>query len=234
MEKQSITIDMDGIKAVLNYNPGDFLQAAAKEQCMFPAPEMLTDEYISMRQIYQYIFSQIVLIVTGLERLDRRFADREYLPGDKDKRGFYQKYDHLGLDYIFIRGNARVERLEAKEQDLIKACIADLKESRESQEHINALIDLVYGSYMKVMAVEPDKPIQKFEPVRTVHGDYRIFGNAVMFVIRSVPDFDENKNIRDLQKEVVREQNYFSVAPQLEAILTRALEMPVKVVAELL
>lgn len=232
MEKQNIIIDRDRTRSSLNYNLEDFLQAAEKEKCMFPAVEILSDEYVSMRQIYQSIFSQIILTLTGLARLDKRFADRGYLPGEK--MGFYQKYDQLGLDYIYIRGNARVERLEPEERRIIKEYLVSLSENLESTELTKALINMVYESYSKVMAVEPEKPLQMFEPVRTIHGDYQIQGSAIMFVLRSIPDFDENKNIRDMQKEITRENNFFSVAPQLERVLTHALDMPVKIVAEVL
>ncbi len=234
MEKSNIFIDTDILKACLNYKIEDFLQAAMKESCMFPAINILTDEYIAMRQIYQYVFSQIVISKTGITRLDKRFSERKYLTSDKDKKGFYQKYDQLGLDYIFIHGNARVERLEPKEKKLIKEYLVNLSYNKELEAYTDALINMVNVTYPKVMAVYPDKPFQMFEPIRTVHGDYRISGDAIMFVLRSEPEFDENGNIRDMQKEINRENNFYSVASQLEKILPHTLEMPVKVVAELL
>ena len=91
--------------------------AAAEEPVLFPDPAQITDEYLALSYRYRFLFGTFLIDETGMDSFDERLAGRGIAACGDDEKDFYQKYDSLSLKYFYIRGIARVERLDEKDRD---------------------------------------------------------------------------------------------------------------------
>lgn len=233
MDEQKIRISQNQITACLQYDRQEFFAAARKEACMFPDAGRLTDEYIQLRQVYQAVFSRIVLARTKLQSLETRLSGRGHMPASRADMDFYQRADQLGLKYLYVRGNARVDRLSEEDLAALRELSSEGKEQNIQPAAEEKAAVMVERTYKKVMAVCPGTPQQYYEPLRTIHGDYRVRGDAVTFVVRSLPQLDEKGELKDEQQEERRVADLAVITPQLKELLGNALGMPVSVVPEI-
>ena len=98
----------------------EVVRATKEEPVLFPLIETISDGWISLSQIYRALFSAFFLRKTGLDRLDRRLAERGFTPVPEKERRFFHRYDSLGLDYFYLRTMAKVERLSAEELETLQ------------------------------------------------------------------------------------------------------------------
>ena len=114
---------------------------------------------------------------------------------------------------------------------------------RLSEEEINILknndansdevISLVKKTYKNVMAVNPDKPEDVFASILTLDREYEVKGKNIPILFKSIPDFTEDGDITDKEKEISRQNNMISVRNQIIPILSANIDCEVKVILEI-
>nr|MCR5371383.1 hypothetical protein [Clostridium sp.] len=154
---------------------------AREEPVLFPDAGAVTEEWIRLSQSYMVLFGKWFLKETGLDRLDERVSAEGIRPASEEQKGFYQKYDRLGLRYFYLRCWARIERLEGDEPELLKKYLEE-----EPGEEADAFLERTFAA---VMAVCPEEPYTVFEPKMTLHRDYSVEGEQIPLVMRTVADF---------------------------------------------
>lgn len=200
---------------------------AREESVLFPAPDVITEDWISLSQTYQFLFSSLMLERTGLDKLDERIAQRRVAPTPDDKKGYYQKFDRLGLRYFYLRCCARVERLSEEE----RKALAEARDAGTDESWISALA-IVSDTFQRVMRVNPESPETTYEPLETIHGDYQVKGKEIPLAMRSVAEFNPDGSLVSEERETERLRLFTRIWEQLDAALSKDLGCPVKTVVE--
>lgn len=200
---------------------------ALHEPDLFPAPEQITEDWILRSQVYQVLFGEIFRERTGAERLEQRIAARGFLPASADRRRFFQKFDRLGLQYLYVRGTARVERLSPEAQELLTRVHAE-----PSEDNLEAALQMVRDTFPTVMAVAPERPETTFEPIQTLHGDYRILGKSIPLALRSVAEFLPDGALKSEEAELDRLRVFSTIVRQLDPAFSEDLGCSTKTVLE--
>lgn len=193
----------------------ELTRTAEQEPVLFPPASTLTEDWLSLSQLYRALFSAFFLSKTGLDRLDRRLAERGFAPVPEGERRFFQRYDSLGLDYFYLRTMARVERLSAEERDALRNA-----EEAGTAESLEEAMRLVEETFRRVMPVDMERPNDVFEPKPTIHGDYRVRGSEIPLVICSAAAFDKDGNLLSDEQEKDRIQVFTNVWRQLDSKLS--------------
>ena len=126
----------------------EVVRQAREEPVLFPDVGAVTEEWIRLSQSYLVLFGRWFLKETGLDRLDERVSAEGIRPASEEQKGFYQKYDRLGLRYFYLRCWARIERLEGEETELLKKYLEE-----EPGEESDRFLERTFAA---VMAVCPD------------------------------------------------------------------------------
>lgn len=195
---------------------------------VFYEGNQISDEYLKIQVLYKALFSIFLSAKSGIERLDDRLAQRHFIPASGADMDFYQRYDLLGLDYLYLRSYVHVERLNEEQVNVFARCI----DQKDDGEMLREAAKVMEATYKDVLAVKPNLPEQYFEIFPSLHGEGRIKGRAVLIGMKSKADYDEQERLKDEEAEKKRIRIFKSVKKQLEEILSRTLETEVVVVAE--
>lgn len=186
----------------------------------------VTGWYIKIQQLYKFIFSMILVAESGLDRLDKRFENEHFK--EAEQKDFYQKYDLMGLRYIYLRSFVHIERLTYKQIIFLKECI----EKKES-DRLSEIIKLVKETLKEVISICPSKLNQQFELFPSLYGEGLVYGRDIVFGIRSIAEYNENGIIKDSEAEERRINIFYNVCNQLENILAGILDTGVSVILDL-
>ena len=160
--------------------------AAAEEPVLFPDPAQITDEYLALSYRYRFLFGTFLIDETGMDSFDERLAGRGIAACGDDEKDFYQKYDSLSLKYFYIRGIARVERLDEKDRDRLSLLFT----KNDDGSWFEAL-EIIVRTFGNVMAVDPKAPEEYFEPKMTLFKTFLVKGGELPLALRSVPEFND-------------------------------------------
>lgn len=206
----------------------DFLELVDDEPLMFPDKSVIDKDYVECCMIYQEIFEKQFIQKTGLERLEKRIIEKGYLPETEQKRDFFQRLSSKQSEFFFLRNLARIDRLNEDERKIIQAYI-----SSRNDDKYKEVYRLVFDTYKSVMAADPENPDTYYIMKDTINGEYKIKGNGMAIVLKSIPEFDSSGNYVDEEKEMNRINNIVSIKNQLVPILSDAMDMPVEIILEL-
>ena len=193
---------------------------------LFPAADAIDETWILRSQLYQFLFGLLLMDKTGLVEVDEYLANHDVKPLAWEGRGFFQRYDRMGLTYIYVRTFARVERLGED-----KLAILDAAHAGDDEAYAKAL-DMVEATFARVMAVCPDRPDTTFEPMMTLNRMYAVHGNEIPLAVRCIADYDTDGNIRSKEAEENRLKLMGCIAGRLDGILTRDLGCPTRTAME--
>ncbi len=225
---------MQSLRTLVKYRLAEELQERSKwESCLFPEPEVIDEEYAIDEAVYRYCFGIVLVEKSGLDRLDKRIADKGYKKAAYKDMDFYQSGDLMKMDYFYIFGIARVERLEEQDRDLLRSAM-----DNEGEEGVRIITELVERTYKSVMAVAPETPDQWYEPIPTIHGDYRVKGSNLLLALKVMTNLNEELSLEDLssedlEAEKTRFQVFRSIKNQIEPIISKSIDMPTVVFTEL-
>lgn len=180
-------------------------------------------------KLYRLMFSAVLTDRSGLDRLDGRLADQGIPAAPTEEWDEYRARDLLGLRYFYLRSPLRLDRLDGDELAVLEECLA----RRDDRDAFEAALRLVNATFRRVFEISPDQPTQYFELFRDIHGRGNVQGNALVIVLQSAPDYDENGMFRDEAAEERRLRLLESVARQTEPILARTLDGPVRLLLEI-
>lgn len=188
----------------------------------------VTELYIRLQTLYKYLFSMFLTARSGLDRLDQRLTAQGFNKTAAENMDFYQKYDLLGLNFLYVRSYVHIERLDRDQLDCLLNCL----ENRGSESAVRAAADMMEQTFRHVLAVSPENPDQQFQLFPSVDGSGLVAGRAILVGLKSVEDYDSQGMIRDQEADRRRIQVFFSVKGQLEPILSKALSAEVTVLAQ--
>ena len=205
----------------------EVLEQAEKESILFLDADTITEDWILLSQAYQTLFGRVFLEKTGLDRLEQRVLAAGIHGAGPEQKGFYQKYDRLGLSCFYIRCFARPERLSEEEMAMLKIAV-----ETENEGMLPDIMKMVDETFAAVMAVSPEYPDTVFEPKMTLHRDYIVKGEEIPLVFRTVADFTPEGSLVSEKMEEKRLRITASILRQLDDGLSADLGASVRTTAE--
>lgn len=190
--------------------------------------EDLSQGYIQLQKLYKFLFGLFFIARSGIYKVDEKLMERGHKPAKTEEMDFFQKYDMLGLRFIYLRSWVHVERLSKDECEVLLQC---LQVPDNSDVFRNAL-NIVEKTYSRVLMVNPEKKNEWFEIFPSIRGEGRVHGENIVFAIKTTPQFNEQGMFVDLKSEQKKSTELNSISRQLEPILSKALGVKVIVVRE--
>ncbi|MBT9775776.1 hypothetical protein GPL15_04520 [Clostridium sp. MCC353] len=94
----------------------------------------ITGQYLKLQAVYRYLFGVYLRSQSGLGRLDERLKERGFLKAGEDDMDYYQRYDYMGMDYLYLRSYVHIERLTTEQIELLRPLIGEGKREQELGE----------------------------------------------------------------------------------------------------
>lgn len=184
-------------------------------------PDNLFADYVQVQTLYRMILVPYFFEIMQLDILDQRLAERGYKTVlEKD---FYQKYDLMELNYVFLRSFIHVERLSETEILLFRKCI------EERSEHLlRQAFQIVHATYQQVLALKPNWSDRQIEVQPSLYGEYQYTGDTILFGLASAAAYDEEGMLQSSKKEDERVRTFLSIQKQMEAQCKSVLGIPVR------
>lgn len=174
-----------------------------------------TEKYIVLQGLYRILFGQYLIKKTGIEGLDQKI--REYglvsFRESSKRMDFYQKYDGMHLDYIYLRNFVHIERLKEREIQLLASLL-----DRRTPERAAAAGKLIEKTFHKILAFADDEYSREISLFPSSYGEGNIPVDAIVFMINTASE-----------KEEKTEEFLLHLKGQMEQILSLKLRAPVKV-----
>lgn len=186
------------------------------------------DTELAKLQLYSVLLRTWLLNRTGLDRLDKRLGNEKFPRGDYSRLPAGRAQKSLGLQFLDLYFEPHVERLSAQELQLLGTCLTN-QEEREPLQNAAAMVE---NTALRVLQVLPEYPDQSVEIFSSLDGSGRMQGNTVPFVLLYAEAYDAKGNFANRGSTEKRARLAYSVASQLEPILGRALNTPVRVIVE--
>ncbi|WP_271715377.1 hypothetical protein [Anaeromicropila herbilytica] len=193
--------------------------------------ETFSKKYLRMQSLYKKALEQYLMKKIDIKKYDDELANSKlhFIPGDKDKRCFYQVYDYMGLTFFYLRNNIHIEKLDSDDLEL-------LKKSEENYDYAISedLIKMVERTYKNIIMVsfEGDDEFNKYYNAiygNTINGERIIPNTALVLELNAQPEFDKKGNFVDWPKEKTKNDYIDDLILRLEQEYTDKLGIPVEV-----
>lgn len=180
------------------------------------------------RKIYRYLVSRMIEEKTGLKKIDEKLKNLEKppIPVPWEEMEDFQRQDHLGMQYFYLRNPICIERLEEDQLEALERLSEDC-----SQETAARAGQVIEKTYKKVLAFSED-PVGQVQLFPSLAGEGIVSAEALLLVLAIVPEYDERGNLVDSQQEERWLRLLVSLKNQLEPIFTKRMEMPVRILIQ--
>lgn len=177
------------------------------------------------QDIYRFLAQRYILEKTRLDRIDMRMKEYEipFIPYPVEERDIYQKQDFMKLRYIYMRNEVHMERLTPEQIEVFETAKNHITE----ETAIVKAMTLVQNTYREVLSFS-DMPDVEVELFPSISGEGNVPGDAIVFMIATIPDYDGLGNVKDWEKEHKKDNILASLKMQLEPVCKKALKMPVR------
>ena len=202
----------------------EILATAKVFRLLFPAEEQITEDWIRLSYRYLELFGAWFLAKTGLDRLDRRVAERNYAPAAPEQKQFFQKYCPMGLQFFYLRCVARVERLSDEARQVLETAERDGTRPEDAW---------IKETFRQVMCADPDRPDTTLIPLVTLRNEYAVMGGEIPLGLRSVPRFTPEGELVSESDELQRLRSLTDLCRRAGPALGGDLGCPVRIAPEL-
>lgn len=185
----------------------------------------ITAQYVKMQAYYTVFVMEFLKEMLGLDRLDKRLEDQNFLPVSFKNRDFYQSYQSGNMNYIYLRSFVHIERLHYEQ----KKFLSSLNENMDELQMKRAA-ELIEDTWSKVLKLDEEHPEYIVEEFESIDGSGIFSGNAILLGIGSEARYNEKDNYADPKKEEDRVNLFCSVADQMEKIFSKMLQANIKIV----
>jgi|GEM_PF-2850667 len=114
------------------------------------AGDNFSREYLNMQALYRKALEQYLEETLNLSEFDESLVNSElgFVPLSKKEMEFHQKYSYFDFQFIYLRNNLPIERLDKEELDILRKYIR-ARNSDVTEE----LLDLVSGTFRRIIVV---------------------------------------------------------------------------------
>ena len=157
---------------------------------------------------YKAIFSDYIIKTLGLEQIDKALAENSmgFISVPEEEKTDYQKDSPLGLKFIYLRNEFHIDRLSDEELQNFEA--GDEFAEKTVLETFERVI-----SKNEINSDEDRKVITFYD--QSIAPDF-VNANALVLVIGTYPEYDENDNFKNLEHETEKDNEAKLIAEKLE------------------
>ena len=114
------------------------------------AGDNFSREYLNMQALYRKALELYLEETLNLSEFDESLANSElgFVPLPEKNMGFHQKYSYFDFQFIYLRNNLPIERLDKEELDILRKYIR-----AGNSDVTEELLDLVSGTFQKIIVV---------------------------------------------------------------------------------
>lgn len=205
----------------------DIIKIPSREETalVYQGEVSITEQYVKRQAYYRFFASLFIEEKLGLSRLDHRLAECNF--SITKEKNYYQKYECTNMKYLYLRSYIHIERLTKEEQDIL-----DKLEESQGETEIKKTVDLIEGTWRKVLELDNNFPERMIEVYPSLDGSGRYKGKTILIGLSSEATYDTSGNLADKEQEDRRVRTMLSVAKQLEKIASGILQTEVGVVVE--
>lgn len=187
-----------------------------------------TDREDKCRKIYRYLVSRFIEEKTGLRKIDEKLKNQEKppIPVPWEEMEEFQRQDYLDMEYFYLRNPVHTESLDEEAMEALEELLEN--NSGEAAARAGRVVE---ETYKKVLAFS-DEAVGQVQLFPSLAGEGIVPADALVLVLAAVPDYDEQGNLKDRQQEESRLRLLVSLKNQLEPILARRMDMPVRILIQ--
>jgi len=218
-------------RAIMMNTPRSYDLQEAYKKGLTESPDRFSPLYCLLQARYREVLSRFLLGKLPLESCDKEIGGNQlgFLPVEPRRQSVYQFYDCLGLKYFYLRNNIHIERLDLDQLEILKNSITE--QSPENEAAVAGLVESTWKGIISINDKDADKFTQIYE--MNLQGNKEAPGNALVFELATMCDYDEKGNITDYEKEMEKDRWLFNYRNRMVPQLCEASDgVPVRVFIE--
>lgn len=200
----------------------------AKEKGLSDDGETFNETYFYVQAAYKYVFCQYLNHEVGLQSYDETMVNSalSFLPLASEAETFYQKNNPLELQFIYLRNNFYVEKLEQSDLETIKSA---LQSEADLTENLLALVQRTYSIVIKTSTAEDKEVSYEIIYEAGMLSVKTALNDALVIAISDAYAWDADGNLISAENERAKEAFVENLAQEMENALNDKLDVPVTI-----
>lgn len=193
--------------------------------------DIFSHEYLTLQEVYRKAFGQFIIEKLDLKKYEQELleSDMRFIPADKGKQSFYQKWDNMDMKYIFLRNNIPIERLNENDLEILKKEAADNRVEPSSE--VMEMIERTYQDIISLWMIEKesDRKVETFyeQAISPVF----VTMDSLVLEIQTCSEFDENGNYVSKEHEHEKDDYLGKLAERMERELDGLMgDTPIRII----
>lgn len=209
-------------------SPESYDMKLAKEKELTDKEE-ITDKYLKLQALYKKTLGELLVAVLELDSFDNELASNEleFIEVPDKEKGFYQKYDTLGLKYIYLRNNIHIEKLSIEDVKILKSALAS--EDNTAQEQLYKMIARTYPEVIKITFTNPEDADFDVVYEPGAFGTKKAPNTALVLAISTSYQYDASGNVVDMKAEQTKEAYVSELRERMITEISKKIDIPVTV-----
>jgi len=206
-------IDYPTIEEARAYTPDSFHYETARSKDLIDDSNILTDKYLRLQAVYKLCFNSWLDAIVSPVQYELEMTGSEYTFSPKENQSIYKKYGCADRQFIFLRNNFHIEKLDETDISLLQN-VLDGMEMVSS----DVMTEMIGRTFVKVITVDYDESGAEYDVVYDpgVFSGNKASNKALVFGIQYDWEFDEKGNLLDGNAEDAKEELVISIKKKME------------------
>jgi RNase H-fold protein (predicted Holliday junction resolvase) len=212
-------------------NDFDFDFKLAQSKGYSSSKETVTLDYIELQNKYDVALSMFLEEKISIDQLDTTLKSLDVISVPKvpfseidSTESYYQTISHLNSEYIYLRNNIRVERLDESDVELLKK--ADIENPTEKEK----IIEMISRTFIDVLSVKfNDEKKESYNVVYHNNGKETVTNKTIVFWLSYQEEFDDSGNYVNREKEIEKRKAVEKLVSEYNLIFSEELNCDVKI-----
>lgn len=155
-------------------------------------------KYYSLTYLYKFILESVLVKKLNLDAYDNTIREYRYpsVPLSEAKRSRAHRLSTTALDYIYLRNQIHIERLEESD---IRLMLSELE--KQDGHNTEVLTEMVKRTFRKVITHHAGADVQVVYEQRFFSGNVTAPGGAILLMVAAAPRYDDNGNYNEDEEE---------------------------------
>lgn len=212
-------------------NDFDFDFKLAHSKGYSSSKEAITLEYLNLQNKYDIALSMFLEERLPVRKLDTKLKSLDVISVPKTSfseidstEGYYQAISHLNSEYIYLRNNIRIERLEESDVERLKK--SNLETPTEKEE----IFEMISKTFQDVLSVKfNDGKKESYNVVYHNNGKETVTNRTIGFWLSYQEKFDDSGNYVNRENENEKRQEVEKLVSEYSSIFSDELNCDVKI-----
>lgn len=189
----------------------------------------LSDKYLTLQMSYKSGLMKYLTDILMLDEYEKWIKENplRFIPCTAKEQSVYQKYSMTNFNYIYLRNNLYIEKLELEEIEILETLM-----NKKEDLNDDKLLELVARTYQNIIKIE-DRAIdtEGFYVIyeNRVNEIKSAFNNAIILEVNTISEFDKEDNYVSLENEEKKDLALIKLKNKMTTEISGILEVPVVV-----